>query len=225
MLRVPGIEPFRETPLVAREAGPWTQDAQDFPERAGLVGRMRHGLDGESRVVELVVLGNPHVVGVDEAAQGLHVPCVQFRPLDLVGVVVDTDEARPGMPREIAHRPAHPASHIEHLHPRLQGQPFGEIVLVPEQRRLEALAPAPGSEVKGLAPAELVKVRHQVVIPVHERPIMLLSAVQAGVVDRGVTVDGGFHLVGGEVGEGAGTRSSGGGSGHRHILPESRGLP
>ena len=53
-------------------------------------------------------------------------------------------------------------SDIEHLHPRFKGQTIGEKTLVPEERRLEALAPAPGSEVKGLPPAEPVEIRHQV---------------------------------------------------------------
>ena len=85
---------------------------------------------------------------MDEAAQRLDIPGVQLGALDLVGVVVDADKTGPGMAREIAHRPADPAPHVEHLHPRLQGQPFGEIMLVSEHRRLETLAPAPGREVK-----------------------------------------------------------------------------
>ena len=70
--------------------------------------------------------------------------------LDLVGVIVDADEAGPGMTRQIAHGAADAAAHVEHFHPRFQGQPFGEKMLMPEQRRLETLAPASGSEVKGL---------------------------------------------------------------------------
>ena len=150
---------------------------------------------------------------------------VQSCALDLVGIVVDSDEAGPRMARQIAHRPANTAANIEHVHTGFQGQPFGEKMLMSYERRLEALAPAPGSEVKGLAPAELVEVGHQVVVAIHERAIMLLPALQAGVVDFGVSIDRGLHFAWGEIREGARFRSCGRGTIHGHILPESHAFP
>ena len=105
------------------------------------------------------------------------------------------DEAGAGMTGHVAHRARHAASDIEDIHPRLQGQPVGEIVLVPEQRRLEAFAAAPGREVKGLAPAELVEVGHKVVIMIYERAVLLSPALLAGVVNRRVVVHHGLHVV------------------------------
>ena len=195
MLRVFRVEIVGEAPLVSRETGARAQDAQDFAERPRLVRRVGHGLDGERGVVAIVAFGNPHVVAVDEAAQRPDIPGVMFGALDLVGVVVDADKAGSGIARQIAHRPADSASHIEHLHPRFQGQPVAEKMLVPEQRRLEALAPAPGREVKGLAPAELVEVGYKVVIMIYERAVLLSPALLAGVVNRRVVVHHGLHVV------------------------------
>ena len=104
------------------------------------------GLDGHGGIVVVVILGNLHEVAVDEAAQRLDIPGVHFRALDLVSVIVDPDKAGPVLAGQSTHRPAYPAPHIEHLHPRSQGQPIGKKTLVPEQRRLEALAPPLGAK-------------------------------------------------------------------------------
>ena len=57
---------------------------------------------------------------------------MQFGALDLVGVVVDTDKAGPGIAGQIAHRSSNPATHVEYLHSRFQGELVGEKMLVPE---------------------------------------------------------------------------------------------
>ena len=92
---------------------------------------------------------------------------------------------------------------------------------MPLQGRLETLASSPGSEMKGLTPAELVEIGHQVVVVIDERLIMLFPALQTGVVDRGVSIDHGLHFIRGEIREGTGIRSFGWLTGHSIILPDS----
>ena len=90
---------------------------------------------------------------------------------------------------------------------------------MPEQRRLEALAPPQGGEVPGLTPAELIEIGHQVVVSSDEQPIILFSTLRAGIVEPGVLINHGFHFIRGEIREGTKTRSFGGHTGHLVVLP------
>ena len=127
---------------------------------------------------------------------------MHFRSLDLVGVTIDTDKAGAAIAGQIAHRPTYAASHIEHFHPGFQGKPVGKKVLMPEQRRLEALALTPGGKMKRLTPAEFVEIGHQVVIVIDERPITLFSTLRASIEDFGVFMDHGFYFIRREACEG-----------------------
>ena len=138
---------------------------------------------------------------------------MQSGALDLVGVIVDTDKSGPGMSGQVVHRPPDPATHVKHLHPRPKGQPLSQKHLVPEKRRLEALAPPPGGEVKRPAPAELVEIGNQVVVVIDERHVPFLSSLKAGNVKPLVLGNHGIHFIRGDVSKGTGLRLLGGPAG------------
>ncbi len=167
VLGIARIDPVGEAPLVACKTGSRPQHAKNLPEQRRLVGCVHRRLDGKCSVVAIVPFWNPHVVTLNEATQRADVPCLQFGALDLVGVVVDANDAGPGTARQVAHWSADPAPDIDDFRPGFQGQPVGDALLVPEQRRLEAFAATPGREVKALAPAELVEVGRQVVVVIY----------------------------------------------------------
>ncbi|MCY4641474.1 MAG: hypothetical protein OXC41_02070 [Gammaproteobacteria bacterium] len=82
-------------------------------------------------------------------------------------------------------------------------------MLVPEQRRLEALASSSGGKVKGPTPSELVEIGHQVVVVINEYLVMLSSVLRANIVEPGVLIDDGFYFIRGEPPKGTRTRSFG----------------
>ncbi len=93
---------------------------------------------------------------------------------DLVGVIVDPDESGPGITGQVGHRSPDSATHVQHPHPRPEGQPVSKILLVPEKRSLQVLAPPPGGKVKGPAPAKFVEIGCQVAVVIDEHHMAFL---------------------------------------------------
>jgi len=83
---------------------------------------------------------------------------------DLVVVVVETSDVGVGELGNLPSRPANTAANVEDLHPRLDANLRGQVVLVAGDCLIEALTGRIPGEMEGLAPAIFIKVGREVIV-------------------------------------------------------------
>ena len=125
-------------------------------------------LDGIHRVEAVLakLLRELHKVADDELHALLEARAlrVHARAPDLVLVVVQADDVHVRELRDLARGPADAAPDVEHAHAGLEVHLEREVVLVPREGLVEALALVVPREVEGRAPAVLVQARRTVVV-------------------------------------------------------------
>ena len=131
--------------------------------------RRVHGrLDGVHRVERVLakLLRELHEVpdGVRHGVRQARLRGELARAADLEVVVVEADDVHVRELRDLARGSADAAADVEHAHAGLEVHLEGEVVLVPRERLVEALALVVPREVEGRAPAVLVETGGAIVV-------------------------------------------------------------
>mmetsp|Transcript_237 Transcript_237/g.477 ORF Transcript_237/g.477 Transcript_237/m.477 type:complete len:315 (-) Transcript_237:101-1045(-) len=164
-------------PLVAGEERALLEHAVDAAEGLYAVGGVAGGLDLVRGVEVLVRPGQGLEVSLGELAEVREAVVLVILVADVHLVLVDGDALHGGARerRDVAHRPAHAAAHVQHLHARHQTEAGGEVVLCALEGLHEGLVLPAGAEVEALPPAPLVEVRYQVVEMVDHVGVLSLA--------------------------------------------------
>lgn len=140
------------------------------------VGCVAGGLDGVDGVEAVLakLLSKLHEVALDEfdLSGEASLLCVLASALDLVFIVVETDNVDVGETGNLTGGATDAATDIEHSHLGLEAHLVGEVVLVTCDGLHEGLTGVVAGEVEVLAPAVLVEVSGTVVVAVDHRGVL-----------------------------------------------------
>eukprot|EP00968_Pinguiococcus_pyrenoidosus_P013369 scaffold1220_cov259-Pinguiococcus_pyrenoidosus.AAC.41 len=197
MVLVGRVVVVRHAPLVAREDGARLQHPLDLRVDLDTVRRVAGRLDGVGRVEGAVLERHLHEV----ALHALALPFEALRAVQLIAAVHlvlvqrDARDVGLGEARDVPHRAADAAAHVQHFGAGVRAQAAGEVVLVALDRAREGLALEAVGEVEALAPSPLVEQGAQVVVGVHQRLVGRIAPLRAvRLVQLVVRVDAVVHL-------------------------------
>lgn len=172
-------------PLVDGEDTTWLEDLVDLLVALLEVWRVAGGLDGVDLVEGALVELEVHEVALDEVEVVLETGLLGLvlGLLDLVVVVVETDDVTVGEPGNLSGGATNTTADVEDEVALLDASHVREVVLVSGDGGLEVLALVEATEVEGGAPAVLVEVGDDVVVGVGGLVVVLETSVLGVLVD------------------------------------------
>ena len=135
VIRVPGVVPGRQAPLVAAEHAAGPQYTPDFGKGPLFIGCMGRGFDLVGGIKARFRSRNPHEIALEKLCSMLESrrPVVGFAFAQLIRIVVESNHVGAELPGNQPHRTAHAATDVQHPHARFEADRLCQEQFVADQ--------------------------------------------------------------------------------------------